>query len=56
MPETYGETDQYENLLIDRVGTDGRVARITRYRRSYFSNSGTRCTSWKQTTMYVPSS
>ena len=29
MPETYGEPDQYENLLIDRVGTDGRVARIT---------------------------
>ena len=29
MPETYGEPDQYENLLLDRVGTDGRVARLT---------------------------
>jgi len=29
MPETYGDPDQYQNLLIDRVGVDGRVARIT---------------------------
>ncbi|MBT5319022.1 MAG: hypothetical protein HOL45_03875 [Chloroflexi bacterium] len=28
MPETYDGPD-YENLLIDRVGTDARVARIT---------------------------
>jgi len=29
MPEVYEGSDRYENLLIDRVGTDGRVARIT---------------------------
>jgi enoyl-CoA hydratase len=29
MPEVYEGSDRYENLLVDRVGTDGRVARIT---------------------------
>ena len=29
MPENDAGSDKYENLLIDRVGTDGRVARVT---------------------------